>query len=162
MNELAAQIIDRMVEENKKKLRLIDELVDLSKKQELSLTSGSYNSLLDQIKLKQDIMDQIDQIDRDFYNDFVQLKTVLRVESIESIDKEAFPNILYLRNLVSSIMEKFSVLQAMDDKNEDNVKAEIERVKTEMKSLSHQVRANKVYAVQNKNDVPGFFVDSKK
>lgn len=162
INEIAAELIEGMIEENQKKLKLIEEVLELSKKQEVSLASGSYNSLLDQIRMKQELMDRIDGIDRDFYGCFVQLKAVLDVDSLELIDREAYPGILQLKTLVAAIMERLSMLQEMDTKNNAVVQEEIDRVKMEMKSLSNQVKANKVYTANRSNDSSGFFVDSKK
>lgn len=162
MNEIARQMIDDIVEMQRKKLAWIQELLDLSKKQELSLNSGSYHSLLDQIKHKQEVIEKIDHIDRVFYTDFLKLKRMLNVESMEDIDVEKFPNILLLKRLVQEIMDELCRLQELDFQNKDEVQKEIEKVKSEMKSLNHQVRANKSYANGYKTETPGFFVDGKK
>lgn len=162
MNETAAEMVERLLAESRLKLDLIEKVLDLSKKQEISLASGSYNSLLDQIRMKQELMDRIDGIDRDFYSSFMQLKSVLGIDSLEAVNTEIYPEILQLKSVVALIMERLSELQEMDTKNNGTVQEEIERVKTEMRSLNNQVRANKVYGTNRSSDSSGFFVDSKK
>lgn len=162
MTESAAAIIDSLIQLNHKKLRLLSTLGELTRLQELDLSSNSLNSLLDHIHQKQDVIQNIDAVDREFYKAFVEIRANLGLTSLTDIDPSEFPQVIELKSTVSLIMQKLSEIESLDKNNMKAVGEEIEKVKGNMKTLSSQTKATKVYGAGYKNDAPGFFIDSKK
>lgn len=162
MTRSAADIIDSLIHLNHKKLSLLDSMHELTRLQEVDLSSNSLNSLLDHIHQKQDIMQNIDAVDRDFYKEFVELRSDLKLSSLTDINPAEFPQVIELKSTVSLIMKRLSDIEALDKNNTKAVGEEIEKVKGNMKTLNSQTKATRVYGSGYKNDAPGFFIDSKK
>ena len=162
MLEQARDIILKLVKINLEKGDKLDNLLELTKLQSVDLSSNSLNSLLDHIHQKQEVMNNIDELDKRFYHNFVELKTILGVSSIQDIKIEEYPEISQLKESVARIMDKLTAIEGLDKANIKTVNEEIDKVKGDMKTLSSQTRARKGYASAYKSDSPGFFIDGKK
>lgn len=106
--EDSRKLIENLVDISKSKYLLLNQLLEITKLQGVDINSNSLNSLLDHIKQKQDIMNEIDKLDRSFYSAFVDLKTSMGIKSLEDIDSLEFPEIRDLKSMVASIMSKLS------------------------------------------------------
>lgn len=162
MLEQARDIIVKLVRINLEKAGKLDELLELTRLQSVDLSSNSLNSLLDHIHQKQDVMNSIDELDRKFYNNFVELKTIIGVSSIQDISAEDYPEIIQLKESVAKVMGKLTDIERLDKANIKTVNEEMDKVKGDMKTLSSQTRARKGYASAYTSDSPGFFIDGKK
>ena len=84
--DVAKSRIDELENLNDKKSDNLRKLYEVTKLQAVDISSNSLNSLLDHIKQKQDLMNEIDDIDKKFYNNFQELKLHLGVKSLEEVD----------------------------------------------------------------------------
>lgn len=165
MVEQAKEQIVELVELNKKKLALLDRILELTRSQKLSITSNSLNALLDAIRQKQEVMDQIDTIDRSFYTGFMELKLILGIKDIDQIDVSVYPEVLALKNYVGMIMRTLEEIESLDQENMEGVQSEIEKVKGSMREVQSHRKLSKGYANAASTygmDAQGFYIDGKK
>lgn len=163
--EQVRDLIGKLIEYNSKKEELLERFLQISKEQKLSIESNSLNSLMDNIKKKQGVMEEIDTIDRHFYGTFVELKQLGQIESIEEIDTKNYPEVLRLKSTVSTIMSILEDIDKLDKENVSKVTNEIEKVKNSMKEVQGQRKISKGYSsirATYGTDPQGFYIDSKK
>lgn len=163
--EQANLLIEQLVAWNKKKISLLEQIAEYSRQQQVAISSNSLNSLLDNIKNKQEAMDEVDGVDRGFYEDFVALKALLAVSSIDQIDASEYPEILSLKSTVHEIMLLLESIEILDRENLDEVKTEIDKVKERMREVQSQKKLSQGYRSAGGsygNDVQGFYIDGKK
>ncbi len=166
MDIIRAKIIN-LISLNHKKSTALIRLHEVTRLQTVDLSSSSLNSLLDHIREKQDIMNNIDQIDKIFYDGFVELKLLLRVKSVEDINIEDYPEVNELKNSVQDIISQLADIDKLDKQNLNEVNGEILKLKNDMKQVQTQSRVIKNYGGASKeasygNDYQGFYIDSKK
>ncbi|WP_347353878.1 hypothetical protein [Acetoanaerobium noterae] len=163
---IRAKILD-LISLNHKKSSALRRLHEVTKLQTVDISSSSLNSLLDHIKEKQDIMNSIDEIDKTFYDKFVELKLLLGIKSIEEIDLSEFPEVSELKSSVQEIMLQLGDIDKLDKQNLNEVNVEIVKLKNDMKQVQTQSRVIKNYGGASKvsaygKDYQGFYIDSKK
>ena len=163
---IRAKILD-LISLNHKKSSALRRLHEVTKLQTVDISSSSLNSLLDHIKEKQDIMNSIDEIDKTFYDKFVELKLILGIKSIEEIDLAEFPEVSELKSSVQDIMLQLGDIDKLDKQNLNEVNVEIVKLKNEMKQVQTQSKVIKNYGGASKvssysKDYQGFYIDSKK
>ena len=112
-------------------------------------------------------MTSIDEIDKTFYDKFVELKFVLGIKSIEEIDITEFPEVSELKSSVQEIMLQLGDIDKLDKQNLNEVNVEIVKLKNDMKQVQTQSRVIKNYGSASKvsaygKDYQGFYIDSKK
>ncbi|MDO4720809.1 MAG: flagellar protein FlgN [Peptostreptococcaceae bacterium] len=165
MIEQIRDLIESLIALNTQKIDLLEEILDHTKQQQVLISSNSLNSLMEIVKRKQEVMDRIDDIDRNFYLSFVQLKECLGVESIEEIDPLAHPEILRLKSTVNLVMRSLEAIEELDRRNLKEVQSEIDKVKESMRSVQEQKKISKGYGTGNSAyaaDSQGFYIDGKK
>lgn len=165
MMERIQELIEKLVELNTQKKDLLEEVLEHTKQQQISISSNSLNSLMEIVKRKQEVMDRIDDIDRSFYLYFVQLKDCLGVKNIEEIDTLRYPRILSLKSTVNSVMISLEAIAELDQRNLKEVEAEIEKVKENMRNIQEQKKISKGYGTRISAytaDAQGFYIDGKK
>lgn len=164
--EESKKLIQFLVDTTKKKYSLLNKLLEITKLQGVDINSNSLNSLLDHIKQKQDIMNEIDKMDEKFYNSFVELKRMLNIKSLEDINSTDYSEVYELKSMVASVMEKLSEIEQIDQNNIKGLNSEIETLKKEMKQFKVQNKVSKSYGGPNTNPYgssnQGFYIDGKK
>ena len=95
--DIAKLKIEELVNLNNNKRNYLKKLYEITKLQTIDISSNSLNSLLDHIKQKQDIMNEIDNIDKKFYTQFQDLKLHLEIKSLEDVDINEYPEIASLK-----------------------------------------------------------------
>ncbi|MBP2027772.1 hypothetical protein J2Z35_001570 [Acetoanaerobium pronyense] len=164
--EDSKKLIQFLVDTSRKKYSLLNQLLEITKLQGVDINSNSLNSLLDHIKQKQEIMNEIDKMDRQFYNSFVELKKILNIKSLEDINSIEFSEVYELKSMVSTVMNKLSEIEQLDQKNIKGLSSEIETLKEEMKQFKVQTKVAKSYGGPNSNPYgknnQGFYIDGKK
>lgn len=165
MMEQAKALIGRMISGNTEKIALLQKILECSKQQKVALSSNSLNSLLDNIRNKQNVMDEVDIVDQRFHEDFIALKRLLAISSIDQIDASDYPEIFTLKSTVHEIMLLLESIEVLDKENLDEVKTEIDKVKERMREVQSQKRLSHGYrsaAANYGNDMQGFYIDGKK
>ncbi|KXZ39066.1 FlgN protein [Alkalithermobacter thermoalcaliphilus JW-YL-7 = DSM 7308] len=152
--------ITTLMDISEKKHILLLEIYELTKLQESYIKNEDDNSLLDIIQKKQTRIDEINDLDKQFYDLYSKLKKELGVDSLEDI-KGDYPKLKKLKNIVSDIMFVLEKISILEKENEKKLKIEMDKIKTQMKSINTTIKANKGYNTKY-NYVQGIFVDNKK
>lgn len=164
--DVAKSRIDELINLNYKKSDKLKKLYEVTKLQTGDISSNSLNSLLDHIKQKQDLMNDIDDIDKKFYENFQELKSDLSVKSIEDIDVQEYPEISSLKISVKELMNLIGEIDKQDKNNISNVNIEINKLKEDMKDIKTQSKVIKNYGTSSVSsygkDSQGFYIDGKK
>lgn len=165
MMEEAKALIERLVLWNREKIALLQKILEFTRQQQVAISSNSLNSLLDNIRSKQEIIDEIDSIDRSFYEDFIQLKQLLNVSSIDEINTADYPELFSLRETVNQMMQTLEAIDVLDKSNLTEVQTEIDRVKERMRTVQSQKKVSQGYSVKTGGygkESQGFYIDGKK
>lgn len=164
--DVAKTRIDELVDLNFKKSDNLRKLYEVTKLQAVDISSNSLNSLLDHIKQKQDLMNEIDAIDKKFFNNFQELKFHLGVKSLEEVDVQEYPEISSLKLSVKEVMNLIGEIDKQDKNNISDVKLEMNKLKEDMKDIQTQSKVIKNYGTSSVSsygkDYQGFYIDGKK
>lgn len=161
----AKEQIENLVVLNEKKITLLENLLDITKQQKILISSNSLNALLDNIHKKQEVMDEIDRIDRNFYVDFMKTKEILQISTIDQINAEEYPQVIRLKSTIEMILKILEEIEVLDRENVSDVKSEIEKVKGDMRQVQRHKKVFESYGniVNTYGTSPqGFYIDGKK
>lgn len=153
--------INFLIEVSETKYNVMKEIYELTKKQKVDIENGNGDSLLSDIEKKQEKIEEVNSLDKQFYSIYIKIKQMLNINSIEEIDINKYPNIKDLKNQVANVLEITKKIDEVDKINMDEVKKEFEKVKNEMKSLKNNVKASRGYNTKY-NYAQGVFIDNKK
>lgn len=157
--------IGRLIELLDKKAALMERLYWMTLEQKSFIKSESIDSFMNEMKKRQLAMDEIDQIDSEFYKLYIDVKTSMGIASLEYADIQKYPQLETLQQKVQSVMEMTQKLQELDEQNKSEVSEKLEQVKEDMKQLQAQKSAaskiSKGYASKY-NHAQGVFIDNKK
>lgn len=164
--EDARELIRQLSGLTHKKYEFLHEIQETAKRQQLLTDSNSFNSLMDSIQKRQQLMEEIDFLDRQFYLIYVQLKEKIGVSALDQIEAFEYPEILELRELISSLMNLLGEIDELDHSNLTGLKREIETVKENMRKAQSQKRVSRGYGMRSPSgygtDAQGFYIDGKK
>ncbi|MEJ8552679.1 flagellar export chaperone FlgN [Tepidibacter sp. Z1-5] len=161
-------LIDILTQISETKYNLMKEIHEITKMQKIDIENNNSDLLINYIEKKQDIIDEIDKLDKQFYSIYIKLKEDLNIDSIDHIDTQKYPEIKELKSKIENILKLTKEIDEVDKINNKKVKEELEKVKenlknvkTDQKSLKNNARAYKGY--NNKyNHAQGVFIDNKK
>lgn len=153
--------INLLAELTETKYQIMKEIYELTKKQKVDIQSGDADELVRDVEKKQEKIEEVNSLDKQFYTVYVKVKQMLNINSIEEIDVNKYPEIKELKIHVEKVLEVVKLIDNIDKINNEEVKKEFEKVKSEMKNLKTSVRANKVYNTKY-NHAQGVFIDNKK
>ena len=164
--DIAKSKIDDLIKLNNNKCTLLKKLYEVTKLQSIDISSNSLNSLLDHIKQKQDIMNEIDDIDKKFYTQFQDLKLHLGIKSLEEVDINEYAEVASLKFSVKEVMDLLGEIDKQDKNNISEVKTEMDKLKEDMRDLQTQTKVIKNYGTSSVSsygkDYQGFYIDGKK
>lgn len=158
-------IIGRLIELLDKKAVLMERLYWMTLEQKSFLKTESIDSFMNEMKKRQLAMDEIDQIDSEFYRLYIEVKEMMGIASLEYADTKKYPQLASLHQKVQAVMEITQKIQELDEQNKGEVSEKFEQVKEDMKKLQAQKSAaskiSKGYASKY-NHAQGVFIDNKK
>lgn len=157
----AQAIIKNLVINSARKVEYLVEMKRSTEKQKLAISTHNIQSLMDEIQIKSDIINNINTLDIEFVSDYKILKEILGVESIESVDLSIHPELSELKANVLKVMELLKEIKKIDDKNTKEVNHEYEDLKSKMKDVKQNIRVSKGYNTAY-NHAQGVFIDNKK
>jgi chromosome segregation ATPase len=162
------ELIDILIQTSEIKYNLISEVYEITKAQSACINNSNTDYLLENIEKKQQKINEINDIDKKFYSAYINVKEKLKIESIESIDTQKYPNIKDLKKNVSNILRVTKNIDDLDRINNQSVKKEFDKVKEEMnnikkehKDLNKNIKAYKGYNTRY-NHTQGVFMDYRK
>ena len=119
------EAISQLIKTSELKLNVLYELYELTKKQRKDIENKDDEYLLYTIEKKQEKIEEINELDKNFYITFLDLKKDLAIDSIDEIDIEKYDNVKLLKEVVRSILEVTQNIQKIDKLNVEDVSRRI-------------------------------------
>lgn len=120
-NEAVTGAVDKLNAISRRKLSLLYELFNISSQAVNYISEDSVGQLDNLYKAKQELINEIDSIDREFLLDFDRLKAELGVASIEEIPRSRYPRISDLHENVGEILDILRKIEKLDKKASDSI-----------------------------------------
>lgn len=161
-------LINILAQISKTKYNLMKEIHEITKMQKIDIENNNSELLNNYIEKKQEKIDEINKLDKQFYSLYIKLKEDLNIDSIEHIDTKKYPDIKELKSRIENILKLTKEIDEIDRMNTKKVKEELDKVKENLKnikndkkSLKNNARAYKGYNTKY-NHAQGVFIDNKK
>ncbi|MTI69493.1 MAG: flagellar protein FlgN [Firmicutes bacterium] len=141
-------IVD-MIVISKKKLKLLKEILTLTKKQRVSIEDKDIESLSEILEKKDETIERINELDKSLK----KLKLSLReyeVQSIKDIDSDKYINAKDLKNISKKIEKVLLDIKEIDDYNNKLSKELLKKFKSNVKGIKESRRVTNIYN-QNMN-----------
>lgn len=151
--------VDRLISLSKEKKSYLDEILQLSKKQEAVIKEDDLSKLDDILNDRDSYMKKVDFLDLEFleiYNDILKTEAVA---NIYDIDVDKFTNIGQLQKVVSSVRDILKEIDILDKNNMSNITKAFEEVQSNLKQIKTGQKLYKGYTVEMENSI---LIDSKK
>lgn len=159
--ENANKVVTELIGLLEQKSRLFDTIMTITLEQKKDIDENTADNIEVYIKQKQEVIDTIDGIDKDFSIKFDLLKKMLNVGSMENADYSKYPALKELRQRVEAIMSKAGEIAALEEENKEKLSYLMEGLMKEIKQLNVGKRSIKAYespAIRN----DGIYIDRKK
>lgn len=151
--------IDIIIKVSHEKKILLNEILNLTKKQKDIIENDNMDDLGKVLKDKEDLMNKIDNLDKDFLSLYNTIKLDEKIDSFESIDINKFDNIKLLKDVISEINKLLSEISSIDRENTINIKKNIDQIKLDIK---HVKKSKKAYNGYNYDTAESMLIDEKK
>ena len=136
-------------------------IYDLTIKQKEDIESNMGDNLENFIDKKQEQIDKIEIIDNLFNNVFQLLKSEMKVDTLDELDFERYPNLKNIKKQVIEIIELASKIMEVENKNKEKVDEIMNEIKNELKRVRSGKKSLDAYDKPNVN-VDGVYIDRKK
>ena len=118
INKIILQMESRLDE----KKALLDRIMIATKNQTDFIANKEVDNLFRNTQQKNHLIRKIDECDIKFLELVDLIKTVLHIESLESINLEEYPEFIEVKKKVAGIMELITEIKVIDDENVRNAK----------------------------------------
>lgn len=137
--------IDKLVDITKEKNKLLQDMLSLTKKQKEAIEKEAYKDLGGILNIKDMLIEQINQLDRDFLVIFSEIKEEHNVNSIDQMDINLYPNLKDLKEAVKEVTSTLSALSLLDEENNRAIRKQLEETKKELTKIKSGQKAYKGY-----------------
>lgn len=151
--------IDQLIEITRKKNELLKSMLTLTEKQKENIDKDSYKALNKSLDEKDEIIKEIDQLDRDFLDIFTEIKREHFIENIDQLDPKKYPNLKELKEAVKEVTSTLLAISLLDKENIKSIKEKLEDTKRELVRIKSGKRAYKGY---NYSFADSMLIDEKK
>jgi len=153
MNELLS-LID-------KKSQLFSLIMDITLEQKKDIDENQAKNIEELVNRKQETIDEVDEIDRVFFEELNLLKKQLNVNELEEVDFTKYPILRILKLRVEKIIESAGEIMEIEKYNKEKLTSIMNELKNQMKQISVGKKSIKAYeAPVIYND--GIYIDKKK
>jgi predicted RND superfamily exporter protein len=156
---MTKELIDELISIVKEKNRLMNEMYETTKTQKEQIKKEDMNSLDSILDKKDHIIKEIDKLDISFMTIFSQIKKEEAIENINELDKDRYPNLRELKEIVKEISSSLMAISLLDEENNKNIKEKLEATKMELRRIKDGKKAYKGY---NKTIAGSMLIDEKK
>ena len=156
---MTKELIDELISIVKEKNILINEMYEITKIQKEQIKKEDMNSLDSILDKKDHIIKKIDKLDISFMTIFSQIKREEAIENIDELDKDRYPNLKELKEIVKEISSSLMAISLLDEENNKNIKEKLEATKMELRRIKDGKKAYKGY---NKTITGSMLIDEKK
>jgi predicted RND superfamily exporter protein len=137
----------------------MNEMYETTKTQKEQIKKEDMNSLDSILDKKDHIIKKIDKLDISFMTIFSQIKKEEAIENINELDKDRYPNLRELKEIVKEISSSLMAISLLDEENNKNIKEKLEATKMELRRIKDGKKAYKGY---NKTIAGSMLIDEKK
>jgi len=157
----ANKVLTELIGLLEKKSRLFDTIMEITLEQKKDIDENTADNIEEYIKQKQEVIDTIDSIDRNFSEKFDLLKRSLNIGSMENADFLKYPALKELKLKVEGIMSQAREIAAIEEENKEKLSFLMNGLMKEIKQLNVGKRSIKAYESPGiRND--GIYIDRKK
>ncbi|NLX62344.1 MAG: hypothetical protein GXZ06_07565 [Tissierellia bacterium] len=143
----------------KEKNKLLDNIIQITKRQEEEIQEERYEDLNKSLKEKDSIINKINKLDRVFLETFHSIKRENSIGDINELSVEEYPALKELKEEVKEIMSNLTALSIIDDRNTEAVKNKLKEAKQDLKRIRLGKKAYKGYNYTEANSI---LIDEKK
>ena len=154
------EIVSYLIKLSDGKFQLLNSMYDITVKQGKALKENNLELLNKAIGEKQDIIERIDILDKEFLEKYELVKKGLGVHNIEKFTEEPVNGFKTLQSKISNIMDIIDKIRQVDDSNVKQAKINMDESK---KQLQNVRVGKKAYSSYNKKPMEGasIFLDKK-
>lgn len=158
----AEEYIQKLTELSSKKLDGLSKILNLTEKQTEIITEDNIEELQNNIDLKQQEMDTIDELDQSFEVYYSRLKSMLGVQSIEEIRIAELNGAAGLKQIITSIYDVTKRIQSLENSNNKKVKELLDKLSSEIRQVKRGKMVNNGYNIASKLPQQSYYFDKKK
>lgn len=151
--------IDELISLSREKNQLINEMYNFTKVQKEEIKKEDMDNLNKILDNKDNLIKEINKLDRTFLTIFSQIKKDENIENIDELDVQLYPNLKELKDIVTEISSTLVAISLLDEENNNNIKKKIEETKMELRKVKDGQRAYKGYNVPMTGSI---LIDEKK
>ncbi len=154
------ELIAYLIKLSDGKLFLIKQLLTLTQQQSEGLESEEVEKLNKVINQKQNIIDRIDVLDKEFVDKYDILKRVFSIDKLENLQSDDKNSIRLLQDKIKEIENLTEKIQKIDKMNIERLKQNMESVKQQLKKVKYGKRISKGYGNKSIDGI-SIFVDKR-
>lgn len=151
--------VDRLISISNEKKSYLDQMFQLSKKQEAIIKNDDLSELDSILNDRDSLMKKIDRLDLEFLEIYKDILASEKVENIYDIDVDKFTNIKDLKKVVGTIRDILKEIDILDKNNMSNINKAFEEVQSNLKQIKTGQKLYKGYNMEVDNSI---LIDSKK
>lgn len=159
MNDMQTYL-NILIQSLQQKQMILDILIELTKRQELIIVTAPFdeNAFNETIDRKAECLKKLENLDQGFQLIYDKVATLLQDEKSKNVQQ-----IQLLQTIITSIMEKSAVLQALELKNKDKLEnyTKQEREKIRNYKVSSRTAANYYKMMSGHKEGDTYFLDTK-
>lgn len=154
------EIVSYLIKLSDGKFQLLNSMYDITLKQGKALKENNVELLNKAIGEKQDIIERIDILDKEFLEKYELVKRGLGIENIEKLTEEPVIGFKSLQSKIRDIMDMLDKIRQVDDSNVKQAKINMDESK---KHLQNVRVGKKAYSLYNRKPMEGasIFLDKK-
>lgn len=159
---IADEYIERLIETSKKKYKLVQDILVITKSQTPVITEDSIPTLNSIINEKQTKIDAIDKLDEEFNFYFQRLKQTFKISSMDELKGRDIKGVKELQETIGNIMSVIKEISNIEKNNNMEAKRVIEDLGNEIKKVN---QGKKLIIGYNPAPIvrpPSYFIDKKK
>lgn len=136
-------------------------IYDLTINQKEDIETNMGDNLEDFIDKKQEQIDKIEEIDNFFNNVFQLLKSEIKVDTLDELDFELYPNLKTVKKQVVEIIELAYKTMEIENENKEKIDKIMNDIKSDLKRVRLGKKSIDAYDKPNAS-VDGIYIDRKK
>ncbi|GAB6086323.1 flagellar protein FlgN [Alkaliphilus crotonatoxidans] len=157
-------VVDYLYRISEGKLQLMEQLLKLTKQQSVVLkdiTDENLAELNQVIEEKQQVIEKVDLLDKEFVGKFEGLKELLGIDSFADMSKEPVVGFKNLKETIEKIVDVRNEIEAVDKANTEKAQMHMAAIKQELQTVKIGKQVNKNYGKKYVVNEPILF-DKKK
>ena len=152
-------LIDQLISISKEKNQLLFEMQGITKEQREEIKEEDMKSLNGILDKKDYIIKEIDKLDISFLTIFSKIKKEEKIENIDELDVDRYPNLRELKKIIKEISSTLMAISLIDEQNNNSMKSKLEETKMDIRRIKD---GKKAYRGYNTKIPESILIDEKK